>query len=82
MPNEKIATPEGGWLGSMIRAAQESKSEDEFDQKLAQQLEAHQADRQVWDLLARYDWKSAKRAAFCSPGIRMIVERSILKEVL
>ena len=76
-----MATPQDGWFGLTIRIAQESKSEEKFDEKIAKQLEAHEANGRVWDLLCQYDWRDAKRAAFVAPNYRMSVERSILKEV-
>ncbi len=38
MANEKITVPERGWLGLMVRAGQERKSEQEHDTRLAEAL--------------------------------------------
>lgn len=74
-----MKTPQDGWLGLMVRVGQESKSDEEYDARLANELMAHEADERVVALVWPYDWKSAKRAAFCSPDIRMMVERSLLR---
>jgi hypothetical protein len=49
--------------------------------RLAKRLEELQVDGQIWDLLLRYGWQEAKRAAFVAPAYRMMVERDLLKGV-
>jgi hypothetical protein len=73
-----MVTPAGGWLGLVVKVGQEEKSEDEYEEKIAKRLEELQADGVIWDLLLSYDWRSAKRAAFCPPEYRKMVEHQRL----
>jgi hypothetical protein len=74
-----MTVPEGGWLGLMVLVAQESKSEEEFNEKLAMQLEKHEADGDVRELLGKYDWNDAKQVALrAPPNYRISVERGLL----
>ncbi len=73
-----MTTPQDGWFGLMIRVGQAVRSEEEFDEKLAKQLEEHWADGRVWDLLGNYGWTDAKRMAFVVPSYRLSVERGLM----
>jgi hypothetical protein len=70
--------PEGGWLGLMIRVASESKSEEEFEENLTKQLDAHEADEPIRDLLGRYSWVDARKMARVPPSYRKSVERGFM----
>ena len=74
--------PEGGWLGVMVKIGQESKTEEEYATRLRDALKDFADGHPVRLLLGRYDWKSAKRAAFCVPNYRMAVERGLLPDSL